>query len=252
MGIPDWKRRLYETYLSCSGVSIPDDATDPASYFGDRAPYIRRFIKKYLPTDQSARIVDLGCGSGAYIHFLKEAGYGNVVGVDNSQEQVEAAHRLSITEVEHTPVRESLDNTPDNSVDIALVIDLLEHFTRADAFSLLEAIHRVLRPGGRCVAHVPNAEGVFGARIRYADLTHEQAFTRASCRQLFTSAGFSRLNCYGDKPPVHGLKSLSRRVIWELGTVPYRLLFAAETGETDPILSQNLVAVACTEEPSHA
>jgi len=46
--------------------------------------------------DRSARILDLGCGHGAFIYFLREAGYTDVVGVDKSPEQVAEAKRLGI------------------------------------------------------------------------------------------------------------------------------------------------------------
>jgi hypothetical protein len=43
---------------------------------------------------------------------------------------------------------------------------------------------------------------------------------------------------------VHGVRSLVRRVLWEAGTLPHRVLLAAETGTWGSILSQNLVVRA--------
>ena len=89
---------------------------------------------------------------------------------------------------------------------------------------------RILKPGGRCIAHVPNAEGLFGMRIRYGDMTHENAFTPKSAHQLFTTIGFEKVECHEDRPVIHNVKSLVRRIIWDVFTLVPRLLLTAETG----------------------
>jgi hypothetical protein len=40
------------------------------------------------------------------------------------------------------------------------------------------------------------------------------------------------------------VRSLVRRALWEAGTLPHRVLLAAETGTWGSILSQNLVVRA--------
>jgi hypothetical protein len=51
---------------------------------------------------------------------------------------------------------------------------------------------------------------------------------------------------------VHGVKSLVRRILWELGSAPTRLLSLAETGGSGAILSQNLLFVALRPEGGEA
>ncbi len=105
-------------------------------------------------------------------------------------EQVELAHRLGVPEVKHGDLNSCLEHADSASVDVVLLMDVLEHLTRQELFDTLDEVYRILRPGGRCIAHVPNAEGLFGMRIRYGDLTHEMAFTPESAQQLFTTIGF--------------------------------------------------------------
>jgi hypothetical protein len=62
--------------------------------------------------------------------------------------------------------------------------------------------------------------------------------------QIFHSLQFSDVECFEDKPVAHGMKSLARRVLWETGTAPFRLLLAAKTGTSGAILSQNFLFVA--------
>ena len=47
-----------------------------------------------MPPNRDAAILDIGCGHGAILYALQQAGYHNARGVDGSAEQVQAAARL--------------------------------------------------------------------------------------------------------------------------------------------------------------
>jgi hypothetical protein len=91
---------------------------------------------------------------------------------------------------------------------------------------------------------VPNAEGLYGMRIRYGDLTHEQAFTPDRCRRRLRPSASSRSPRSRIGRSCTACVSLVRRALWEAGTLPHRVLLAAETGTWGSILSQNLVVRA--------
>jgi 2-polyprenyl-3-methyl-5-hydroxy-6-metoxy-1,4-benzoquinol methylase len=242
-----WKTRLYEGYVSSGQALRPDrhdTAPRPEQIFRPRAHHVRSVIARYLPPDRSARIVDLACGAGAYLHYLRAAGYTNVSGVDVSPEQTDLARRLGISGVKRRDLLAELGETDSGSVDAILMIDILEHLENAELFEVLDEVCRVLKQGGACVAHVPNAEGLYGMRVRYSDLTHERAFAPKSARQLFVTLGFKDVECFEERPVVHGLKSLMRRILWAAGTLPSRLLLAAETAGRGFILSQNMIVIA--------
>ncbi len=242
-----WKDRLYQVYVS-SGQAAPraigDDRATADEILRPHAPHVTRFIARHMPADRRARIVDLGCGDGILLHFLARAGYQDIVGLEQSAEQIARARRLGLRQVQQGDIQGFLDDTPDASVDVVLLMDVLEHLRRDELFSTLDGVFRVLRPGGECLAHLPNAEGIAGMRIRYGDFTHEQAFTARSARQVFRAIGFRQVRCFEDRPVVHGPVSLLRRVIWDVGTLPRRLLLAAETGERGFIVSQTFLAKA--------
>jgi len=238
----DWKSRLYDSYVSNKQAGIANDSEK--SLNSSRSFYIRSLITRHIPINRDSRIVDLGCGYGLFLYELRQAGYQKIGGVDHSGEQVKVAHSLGIRDVEQGDIKEYLIRLPDRSVDVVLIMDVLEHLTREELFVILDEVLRVLDAGGICMAHVPNAEGLFGMRIRYGDLTHEQAYTSKSIRQAFLTVGFSTPRCVEDKPVVHGLMSLTRRALWEIGTIYPRVLLAAETGEFRTILSQNMLVIA--------
>ena len=153
------------------------------------------------------------------------------------------AHQLGIGEVQQADIDTYL-TTYNQSTDIVLLMDVVEHLSLQETFGLLDRIYALLKPGGKLLLHIPNAEGLFGMRVRYGDLTHEQCFTPNSVRQLLHTVGFQQFRCHEDKPVIHGLLSAVRRAVWELGTLPFRLLLLAETGTGRAVLSQNMLVVA--------
>jgi 2-polyprenyl-3-methyl-5-hydroxy-6-metoxy-1,4-benzoquinol methylase len=236
-----WKDRLYSAYVSSNQVT--DLHLEVDEQFASRRPYIQMVIRERFPVDKSIRILDLGCGSGAFLYFLQNAGYQNIQGVDVSTEQVALAARFGIS-VEHDEIAGYLAKLKDEIVDVVLLMDVLEHFCRQELLDLLDGVYRVVRPGGKCIAHVPNASGLYGMQVRYGDLTHELAFTPKSVQQAFATVGFCNIQCYEDQPVVHGFVSGFRSFIWKVGTIPSRLLLSAETGGRSFILSQNMLVTA--------
>jgi 2-polyprenyl-3-methyl-5-hydroxy-6-metoxy-1,4-benzoquinol methylase len=234
---------LYEAYVS-SGHAGNANADEAEKLFRPRKAYLMNIIAKHFPADRSVRVLDLGCGHGAFLYFLSQAGYQDVCGIDISSEQIELAHRLGIDKARLGKLEDFLLEHGDGCVDVVLAMDILEHLTQQELFGALEGIRRVLKPHGSCIAHVPNAEGLYGMRIRYGDMTHEQAFTPGSARQIFRTVGFSEIQCYEDRPVVHGMTSLVRRILWDVGTLHDRMLLMAETGARAGVLSQNMIIKA--------
>jgi SAM-dependent methyltransferase len=94
----------------------------------------------------------------------------------------------------------------DASVDCILFADVIEHFAHSPRFALQD-FHRVLKPGGVCVATTPNAVRL-PVRLKmllgysnwppiteYFDETfhagHHHEYTPAEFRDVFERAGFS-------------------------------------------------------------
>jgi 2-polyprenyl-3-methyl-5-hydroxy-6-metoxy-1,4-benzoquinol methylase len=238
-----WKSRLYNSYVS-SGQAAAKLKESPEEMFRPRKAFLTDIISRHLPANKDARIVDLGCGHGAFLYFLAQAGYRNISGIDVSPEQIELAHKLGIAAARLGHLADILGEVSDASVDVVLVMDVLEHLTKDELLHTLDEIRRVLKDHGMCIAHVPNAEGLYGMRVRYGDMTHEQAFTPSSARQVFQAIGFNRVDCYEDKPVIHGMKSFVRRAIWDAGTLYHRVLLTAETGVASAVLSQNMLIKA--------
>lgn len=239
----DLRTRIYQHYVHARGESLAPATVDG---FAPRASSLRSLIRKHFPADSTASILDLGCGHGALIYFLRQAGYRNVVGVDVSPEQVAEAARLGIEGIREGDLLETLRNLPDHSQDVVIAFDVIEHFTKDELLHYVDEVLRVLRPGGRWLIHAPNGESPFVGAIRYGDMTHEQAFTRVSLAQLLLSSGFSSVECHESGPVPAGSKSTVRWMLWRGIRLLLRVWVAAETGDLgrDAIFTRNLLAVA--------
>jgi SAM-dependent methyltransferase len=239
----DYRTRIYRQYVVARCRDLA-----PASVEGlkPRAPSLRKIIREHFPADRGARILDLGCGHGAFLHFAREAGYTHVSGVDDSAQQVAEAKRLGIEGVTQGDLRDTLAKLPDGSHDVIIAYDVIEHFHKDELIPFVDHVFRVLRDGGVWIVHTPNGEAPFVGRVRYGDFTHEITFTRVSITQLLLASGFTRVVCREDTPIPHGLKSGLRWLLWKGIRGGLRLYLAVETGagERESIFTQNFLTVA--------
>jgi SAM-dependent methyltransferase len=238
-----YRTRFYRHYLSAQLHTDPEQLQERLRH---QAPYFRHLIRKWLPQDHNTTILDLGCGYGAFLYFLKEAGYRYLRGIDGSTEQVAAAQQLGLEFVQEGDLLDALRKCDDRSYHVIIAFDILEHFAKHEIANIMDEVHRVLDLGGKLILHVPNGEAIFAGRIHFGDLTHETCFTRQSVCQLMNAVGFRRITVAEDMPIAHGVKSGVRYVLWKVFRVLFRLIYMVETGENGKnlILSQNLIAIA--------
>lgn len=210
--------------------------------FRNSAPLWTEHFGGLLPPDRGSFIVDVGCGSGGLVWWLQQSGYHRAEGIDLSDEQVDLAHQLGVSNVRQADLRSFLAARP-GKYDAILMRDVIEHFTRPEILEILAACRSALRPGGRIILQVPNAESPFFGRIRYGDFTHELAFSISSLSQLLSLAGLEDIRLFDTDPVLLGVKRLPRRILWQLVKGLYQLLLFAELGRGRRIVTQGIIAV---------
>jgi 2-polyprenyl-3-methyl-5-hydroxy-6-metoxy-1,4-benzoquinol methylase len=237
----DYREVLRRRYSESHAQAAANPTTDAVLRYNDRVH--AQTFGSLLPQNRDAAIFELGCGTGTFLHYLRNAGYSKIVGVDSDESSIETARKLGISGAETGDAVERL--TRETAVyDAIVAIDVLEHFRKDELFPVLRAVRNALKPGGVLIWRAPNAEAPFFGRLRYGDLTHENAFTRLSAYQLMTAAGFDSVIARGEKPVVTGARSLLRAVLWPLVQIPARIYLYAESCETSPVLESNLIVSA--------
>jgi len=119
----------------------------------------------------------------------------------------------------------------EKTVDLITAFNLLEHLSKEEILDVLKESGRVLAPGGRFIAMVPNAISPFSGITRYWDITHRLAFTQNNFYQMAQLAGLGndiKFSEYG--PIIHGIKSFMRWGIWQFIRLLIKSYLYIETG----------------------
>lgn len=180
-------------------------------------------IQQMEPGIPRMRILDIGCGCGATLLFIRHHfPDAQVCGIEGNPASARIAS--TVAEVKNVDV-ESPDWTyPTCHFDVILLGDVLEHVKRPER--LLARLRPLLKPGGRLIASIANAAHISviqhllqGYRIN-ADIGYDQTplrgFTLAEINRLFTQAGYEDIRVMGLKQPLSRIESewISRFEQW--------------------------------------
>jgi SAM-dependent methyltransferase len=162
-------------------------------------------------------IVDLGSGTGELCRLAQKSGARSVLGVNMSQDEIDFACQQVDAQFVRQDIAEFLEQRPPASIDRIFALNILEHLDKDTLVRVLDGAFASLRAGGQLVAIVPNATSPFGGMTRYWDITHQNAFTPSSVRQLSRLVGFGESAEFRECGPIaHGLISATRYCVWQL------------------------------------
>jgi len=204
---------------------------------------------RWLPRDKEARILDLGCGAGEFVEYLRHLGYSNVSGIDYSPEQVAWCRERGLEQVTQVRDTQAYLRERKGAIDCIVMNNVLEHVPKADIIPLLTLIRETLPPGGSLIIQVPNMANVFGLAARYLDFTHEVGFTEHSLRQVLVASGYEEPEVDVAGLPVR-LKLTPRRLLfWSMNrlyTIAHRAAYVAAVGVDAPTIYSKLVMARAT------
>jgi 2-polyprenyl-3-methyl-5-hydroxy-6-metoxy-1,4-benzoquinol methylase len=172
-----------------------------ADYSGKAAQYFANARSDILPLLPQGchTVLELGCGNGATLKWLKAEKHCRVTyGIELfPQAASEAAQGVDV--VLQGDIERMQLEWPLKHFDLILCLDVLEHLV--DPWQVLQRLVTHLKPGGRLIASVPNVRNwhalgplLFAGRWAYAetgilDKTHLRFFTRESALQLVAGSG---------------------------------------------------------------
>lgn len=164
----------------------------------EMAKWLGIYLKEDLPEDHSSPVLDVGCGFGFALRALRASGFSDVRGIEISEHQAEIARRggFEVPVVSETTayLREHRGR-----FGLILLLDVIEHVPVSAQIDLARAIREALRPGGRLIMTVPNANSPLAARWRYIDFTHYASFTEHSLFFVLSNAGFNKIKMDNSK-----------------------------------------------------
>jgi 2-polyprenyl-3-methyl-5-hydroxy-6-metoxy-1,4-benzoquinol methylase len=172
----DWREAVWR--------AVPDGA-EPERFAARRAFLLDRVVP-------GTRVLDLGCGDGAFAAALVAAGC-NVTMADVAEEALRRA-RAKAPEAEAVKLAEGQPLPfAEDAFDVVWAGEVLEHV--ADVVGLLAEIRRVLRWGGRLLVTTPWHGRIVVATDAHFDprADHLRFFSARTLRTILTDAGFTEI-----------------------------------------------------------
>lgn len=189
---------------------------------------LQRLLSPHLPEQRQAGL-DLGAGQGELVEALTRLGFAQASGVELSPSQVHLAQGHGCEAVRQGEGGQALAELPNACLDLVVCFDVFEHLSHDTCAQWFAQIHRVLKPGGRLIGHVPNGLSPFAGSVYWGDLTHLWCPVPESIQVFCRSSGLRWLGAYENIGASPGLKGRLRALSWRGVRA---VLAAASTVET--------------------
>ncbi|OQY75933.1 MAG: hypothetical protein B6D44_00530 [Ignavibacteriales bacterium UTCHB2] len=235
----DFKENIYQKYYSYHTKHLYGTVT--LASIKKQFKSWKYYFSEYLPENKNIKILDAGCGYGGFTHWLNESGFNNTTGLDISKELIEIGHSLNIKNIVEENIFNYLENNYD-TYDIIFCRDVLEHLKKEEVFNIFQLFKNALKENGKLVIQVPNGFSKNFGKIFYSDFTHETIFSEATLNQISFETGFKNLTVKEVTPVPKSLISSVRYVFWQLLKLKYKFIQLIETGSSDGLYSQNIIA----------
>ncbi len=223
------QQRVIEDYFRTTSAAAVVGSND----VGERArDGLRRRLGPWLDV-AGKHVLDLGSGLGEACRICRDAGATTITGINLSQGEIDFARGHVDATFLCEDIEDFLKASPAEVFDRIFALNILEHLDKDKLARVLDGARRVLRPGGKLVAMVPNATSPFGCMTRYWDITHFNAFTPSSFRQLARLCGFNEDVEFRECGPVaHGMISAIRYLLWQGIRVGIKFRLLVEVAST--------------------
>lgn len=176
-------------------------------WFRGRRALVRRAIDRFCDLPAEPEVLDAGCGTGGNLRMLGELG--RVAAFEMDNEAADVARSRGVTDVlpGYLPDAVPFD---EGRFDLTVMTDVLEHVE--DDAAALEALRRVVRPGGWLVMTVPALMMLWS---RHDESHHHfRRYRVQEVRQRLTTAGFDvRWSSYQNSllfPPIAAFRLAQR------------------------------------------
>ena len=136
------------------------------------------------PRLHDTRLLDIGCGGGGMLEWLRT--FGDAVGVDPSSAAVDHARAATGLDVRQGALPHEMPFRQGERFDVVTMLDVLEHID--DDAASLAAVRELLRPDGLFIITVPAFRFLWSGHDVVNE--HRRRYTRHELRRRLEQAGF--------------------------------------------------------------
>jgi len=181
-------------------------------YYEKTAKEYDAMYKSFMPDNKDASILDIGCGKGFFLYYLKEYGFTNYYGIDADPSSITHTKKYVTQYCEHKMVEDFLLGKQ-NSYELIVMNEVLEHIEKEKIIPLLKTIKTALNSEGKLICYVPNMENPFTTYTRYHDFTHTIGFTQNSLRMVLKYAGLENIKILEPVGLKKGIKQAMKKTV---------------------------------------
>ena len=181
-------------FSQCDFSKYYSDTSMPIDYFkmfgkNESIDYYEEILStfsRYL--SPQSRIIEIGCGTGDFLVFLKNNGYSDVIGIDVSKKCIEQAKQKQVNCYIADIADVNFDS--DHRYDVVILSHTLEHIL--DSGLCIENVKKLMKPNGLLYIEVPDASRYCDVNLSpfffltYEHLTH---YSHQTLRNLGVKSG---------------------------------------------------------------
>jgi SAM-dependent methyltransferase len=164
------------------------------------------------------RVLEIGFGNGCFLAYGQSRGW-NMFGTEVNAELLDRARSKGFA----CGLPDAVAQIEDESLDLIVAFDVLEHIPASEAPAHLRQWVRKLRPGGFFMARVPNGDSPAGLVHQNGDLTHVTAYGAGKIRHLAALSGIRVVSIQGVAVVIRHAP-WKRRVVRSARWVAHRLI----------------------------
>lgn len=147
------------------------------------------------------RFLEVGCGEGATLEYVRSKGADYVAGIDSNSAAIAAANRKGLDRAIVADIEKDELPFGEKEFDCIVLADVLEHLY--DPWSVLRKLRSRLKDDGRMLLSIPNVKHysvlgplVFRDEWSYSDIgildsSHLRFFTLREIKKLLAGAGLT-------------------------------------------------------------
>lgn len=181
-------------------------------WFVARQRIVKEMIQRRLRVRQGAKVLDVGCGTGAILTMLSQQ-Y-EAYGTDTSELAIEFCRKRGLTNA----YRCTLDNFPHPNLrfDLITAFDVLEHID--DDLTVVRKALDFLKPGGALLVTVPAYQFLWSPHDELNH--HKRRYVKSQLRRLLQKGGLNveMISYYNTFLfPIAMAKRLSEKILKQQG-----------------------------------
>jgi SAM-dependent methyltransferase len=199
-----------------------------------------RYLRFMSKARRDMPVIEIGCGDGAFIKDLLNAGFHDVQGVEPS----DTYDTVVDPGLVHRDFAESfLQKLPGSSLGTIVAWDVFEHIPQAELHKLFSLMSSRLAQGGVLIFRVPNMASPLALVNYFGDLSHTTALNEISVRQISFETGLA-VESMRPEPFAYpkSVSTLMGILLWPFFRIFYGVALAA-FGIRNRVLTPNLVCI---------